>query len=160
MHISLADLHSPTHQRAIVELLDMYAQHEFGASQPLPPNVRENLIPGLQAQPGALIYLAWSEAEPIGLAICFLGFSSFQAQPLINIHDLAVAPQHRGQGVGRALLTAIREEAERRGCCRVTLEVRCDNLQAQRLYRRMGFEGSQPETWFWMQKLTRTHGDR
>lgn len=150
MHIHIADLQNPVQQQAIVDLLEMYSQHEFGSGKPLPADVRARLIPGLQAQPGQLIFLAWDETHPIGLAICFLGFSSFKAKPLINVHDLAVAPAYRGQGVGRALLTAIDDEARRRDCCRVTLEVRSDNLQAQHLYRRLGYSGSEPETWFWM----------
>ena len=34
----------------------------------------------------------------VGLALCFVGFSSFKARPLINIHDIAVRPEVRGQG--------------------------------------------------------------
>lgn len=63
-----------------------------------------------------------------------------RAQPLINIHDLAVVPECRGQGVGRALLQAIEEEARRGGCCRLTLEVRADNRIARGLYQSFGFQ--------------------
>jgi ribosomal protein S18 acetylase RimI-like enzyme len=93
---------------------------------------------------------------PVGLAVCFLGFSTFQARPLLNIHDLAVRPNHRGAGVGGALLGAVESEALRMGCCKVTLEVRTDNHTAQSLYRRAGFgPGTDPSFGyaFWTKTL-------
>ncbi len=153
MNIRLADLDNAADAQAIVDLLDMYSQHEFGASKPLPDEVKQQLIPGLKAHGQALAFVAWDEKTPIGLALCFVGFSSFLAKPLINIHDLAVAPTYRGQGIGRKLLAAVEEEARRRDCCKVTLEVREDNVSAQQLYQRVGFRASEPQTWFWSQAL-------
>jgi ribosomal protein S18 acetylase RimI-like enzyme len=87
------------------------------------------------------------------MAICLLGFSTFRARPLINIHDIAVHPDFRGQGIGRALLDAVEQHAREHGCCKVTLEVRSDNEPAMAAYRRAGFESTQPETWFWAKNL-------
>ena len=98
---------------------------------------------------GARVFLAYEGDEPAGLAICFVGFSSFKAKPLVNVHDLAVAPQFRGRGIGRALLEAVAADARQLGCCKVTLEVRADNAKAIGLYRRVGFQSTQPaETLF------------
>ncbi|HEX4659528.1 MAG TPA: GNAT family N-acetyltransferase, partial [Streptosporangiaceae bacterium] len=44
-----------------------------------------------------------------------------------------------GRGTGSALLEELLAEAARRGCTEVFLEVRTDNMRAQRLYRRYGF---------------------
>jgi ribosomal protein S18 acetylase RimI-like enzyme len=149
MNILLADLANPAHQAAIVELLDMYCRNEFGDGQPLSDDAKANLIPGLVQHGGARVFLAYSAQEPAGLAICFLGFSSFKARPLLNVHDLAVAPKFRGRGIGLALLDAVAEHARAAGCCKVTLEVRADNAKALELYRRAGFQSTQPaETWF------------
>ena len=52
---------------------------------------------------------------------------------------LAVAEPRQGQGLGAALLDALLAEAGRRGCSEVFLEVRVDNVRAQRLYQRRGF---------------------
>ena len=84
--------------------------------------------------------LAFDDDEAIGIAVCFFGFSTFRARPLLNIHDLAVLPQHRGKGAGRALLQAAEDHARREGCCRVTLEVLESNAGARALYRRFGFD--------------------
>jgi ribosomal-protein-alanine N-acetyltransferase len=56
-----------------------------------------------------------------------------------DVVTLAVHPTHWGEGVGTALLTSLVEEAGRRGCGEVLLEVREDNPRARRLYLRHGF---------------------
>ncbi|HEX5533777.1 MAG TPA: ribosomal protein S18-alanine N-acetyltransferase [Actinomycetales bacterium] len=57
-----------------------------------------------------------------------------------DVQTIAVAPQAQGRGVGALLLGALLEEAARRGCSTVLLEVRADNEPAIRLYQRHGFE--------------------
>jgi ribosomal protein S18 acetylase RimI-like enzyme len=152
--IFLANLTNSAHQAAIIDLLDMYCRDEFGDSQPLSTEARENLIPGLLKHGGARVFLAFDGEQPLGVAICMLGFSSFRGKPLLNIHDIAVSPAARGQGVGRMLLAAVEAEARQLGCCKVTLEVRSDNARAMGLYQSVGFQPSEPETFFWSQKLT------
>lgn len=136
--VRLADLSRPADQQAVVDLLDMYAREPMGQGTPLADDVRERLLPGLQAQPGCRVFVAWNGERPLGLAMCFTGFSTFRARPLLNIHDLAVCPEARGAGVGAALLAAVENEARQLGCCKITLEVRADN-PARRLYERHGF---------------------
>src|SRR5687768_12922115 len=147
--VRLADLHDPQDARWVVELLDLYCRDEFGDGEPLSQQARENLIPGLLKHGGARVFLAFADAEkstePLGVAICLLGFSSFRGAPLLNIHDIAVAPQARGQGLGAALLLALEEDARSLGCCKITMEVRSDNARAQALYQRIGYHGSEPE---------------
>lgn len=157
MQILLADLENPVHQQAVISLLDMYCRDQFGAGKPLPRETSERLIAGLKEVKG-ICFLAQEETpkssgEFIGLALCLPSFSSFRARPILNIHDIAVAPGHRGKGVGQALLQAVEAEARRRGCCKVTLEVREDNEVAKAAYRRAGFTSTEPETFFWGQEL-------
>lgn len=137
--IADADYADPVHARGIVDVLNAYASDPMGGSQPLRPDVRARLVPALRDHPTALVLLALADPGPIGVAVCFLGFSTFEARPLLNVHDLAVLPQHRGLGVGRALLAGVEQRARARGCCKLTLEVRDDNERARRLYARFGF---------------------
>jgi ribosomal protein S18 acetylase RimI-like enzyme len=149
MGVLLADLTNAAHWSAILELLDMYSRSEFGDGQPLAASVKASLIDGLIAHGKARVYLAYEADVPAGVAICFVGFSTFKARPLLNVHDLAVAPEFRGRGIGKALLDAVAEDARRLGYCKVTLEVRADNAKALELYRRAGFCTSEPvEQWF------------
>ena len=157
MKIILANLDLPAHQQAIISLLDMYCRDEFGSGKPLPDDTKHGLIEGLRHARG-ICFLAETgsptdTSEFIGLALCLPSFSSFRAKPIINIHDIAVAPGHRGKGVGKALLQGVEKEARHRGCCKVTLEVRDDNTIAKAAYLRAGFKPTSPETLFWAQEL-------
>ena len=57
-----------------------------------------------------------------------------------DVLTIAVSAASWGQGVGSALLGALIDEARRRRCTEVFLEVRKDNPRARGLYRRRGFE--------------------
>lgn len=81
-----------------------------------------------------------SERQCMGLLNAFEGVSTFRAQPLLNIHDIAVTASWRGRGVGRALLAAAETYAKARGCCKLTLEVLEGNTRAIGLYRSAGFD--------------------
>ncbi len=158
MIILQADLDNPTHQHAVVDLVNAYAREPMGLGRDLPENVRRDLVPGLRRHPTTLVFLAFDGGDPVGVAVCFLGFSTFAARPLINVHDLAVVPTHRGRGVGRRLLEEVEAKARTLGCCKITLEVKEDNTRAQRLYQKMGFKGINPNggtggVWFLQKRL-------
>jgi ribosomal protein S18 acetylase RimI-like enzyme len=139
VEVTEADLTHPDHARGLVEILDSYARDPMGGARPLPQDVRERLVPELAALPNALVLLAFARGGPIAAAVCFFGFSTFAARPLLNVHDLAVLPNFRGLGIGRALLEAAESRARQRGCCKLTLEVREDNARARSLYEGFGF---------------------
>ena len=134
-----ADYDEPTHCAGIVDIIDSYATDPVGGGEPLAPAVRKALVPALRDHPTSRVLLAFDDDAVVGAAICFLGLSTFRAQPLLNIHDLAVLPAWRGKGVGRALLVGAEERARSEGCCKLTLEVQEDNARARGLYERFGF---------------------
>jgi ribosomal protein S18 acetylase RimI-like enzyme len=134
-----AELDRAEHQSAIVALTAAYALDPMGNGGPLPPDVLERLVPGLRAHPTTLVLLAYVDEKAVGLATCFLGFSTFAARSLLNVHDLAVLPAYRGRGIGRALLHAVEGAARARGCVKLTLEVLEHNRRARQLYEAAGF---------------------
>jgi ribosomal protein S18 acetylase RimI-like enzyme len=134
-----ANLDQPDHQRDVVALTAAYAADGMGNAAPLPSDVLARLVPALRAHPTTIIFLAYLGDEAVGIATCFVGFSTFAARPLVNVHDLAVLSQHRRRGIGRALLTAVEEYARERGCVKVTLEVGESNPRARSLYAAAGF---------------------
>jgi ribosomal protein S18 acetylase RimI-like enzyme len=134
-----ADLTSAADGDAIVEILNSYASDPIGGGQSLSDDVRARIPPGLRDHPTATVFLAFVDEHAVGVAVCFWGFSTFQGRPLLNVHDLAVVPDYRGRGIGRALLKAVEAAAMQRGCCKITLEVQDANVGARRLYERFGF---------------------
>ncbi len=139
MTVVQADLSRADHQAATVELLNAYAMDPMGDGRPLSDIARRDLIPGLREHPTTMVFIAYDGTEPVGLAICFRGFSTFAARPLVNISDYFVLPTCRGAGIGRHLLTEIEQAARAIGCCRLTLEVQENNHRAKAVYGAAGF---------------------
>ena len=135
-----ADLADPGQAAALVEMLDAYMRDPMQAGSPPSTQVKRELIPGLRAHPACYVFFALRGEKPIGFAICFLGFSTFMARPLINIHDIFVQGSDRGVGIGKLILDRIEAQARSLNGCAITLEVREDNHRARGLYRKFGFE--------------------
>jgi ribosomal protein S18 acetylase RimI-like enzyme len=134
-----ADYADPRHAADLVALLDAYARDPMGGGTPLPADTKARLVPELAQRPQCFSLLAYCDGEPAGLANCIEGFSTFAAKPLVNVHDIAVAPAFRRRGIARALLAAVDAEARARGCCKVTLEVLSGNAGAKAAYIAAGF---------------------
>ena len=139
IEIREANLADSAEAEQFLTVLESYAMDEMGGGAALHPEVRQRLVPALLEQTNALVLLALSDARVVGIATCFFGFSTFAARSLLNVHDLAVLPEFRGQGVGRALLAGAEARARARGSAKLTLEVREDNARARRLYEAEGF---------------------
>lgn len=72
-----------------------------------------------------------------GQVVGYAGLCDYPDEAFVQ--TLAVAAAAQGRGIGSQLLTALLEEATRRGQRAVSLEVRADNDAAQRLYARHAF---------------------
>ncbi len=95
---------------------------------------RQMLTGELSQQPASRYYLV---AEDSGAVAGYAGLLAAGHQA--DVLTIAVAAGRWGQGIGSLLLGALFEEAARRGCTEVFLEVRADNDRAQRLYQWWGF---------------------
>jgi len=79
-----------------------------------------------------------SGGEVVGFALFFTNFSTFLAQPGLYLEDLYVKPEHRGAGIGEALLTRLGRIAVERDYGRFEWSVLDWNANAIRFYERMG----------------------
>ena len=136
---TLANYHDAADAQAVVDLLDLYARDPMGGGHALSDWAREHLVAELARRPQAFSVLARIGETAVGLINCIEGFSTFACQPLINVHDVVVHPQWRGRGVAAAMLACVEVEAQRRGACKLTLEVLEGNRSAWTLYQRVGF---------------------
>ena len=141
--ICRADYRNTRHASALVELLDAYARDPAGGGEPLSEFARTHVVLELARRPQAFSVLAFAGEQPVGLVNCIEGFSTFACRPLVNVHDVAVLPSHRGQRVAEQMLVLVQDIARERGACKLTLEVLQGNASAIRLYERMGFAGYQ-----------------
>jgi GNAT superfamily N-acetyltransferase len=99
----------------------------------------EKLRPQLFGEkPAAEAMVAEVQGQVVAFALFFTNFSTFLAQPGLYLEDLFVRPEHRGRGIGEALLTRLAAIAVERGHGRFEWSVLDWNENAIRFYQRMG----------------------
>lgn len=86
-------------------------------------------------------WLIRSADEVAGYFVLTLGYSMEFGGRSAFLDDLFIRAPHRGRGLGKAALAALRAECEALGVRAVHLEAARDNHAAQELYRRAGFTG-------------------
>ena len=119
--------------RLIVDL----ATYERAADQvrSTPDQLRDALF---GPQPAAYALVAEQDGEVVGFALYFRNFSTWEGVHGIYLEDLYVAPEHRGGGLGKALLVALAEIAVQRGYARVEWAVLDWNQPSIDFYRALG----------------------
>ncbi|MDR0579990.1 MAG: GNAT family N-acetyltransferase [Campylobacteraceae bacterium] len=153
VNIIECDYENPKHIDAVKLLLNAYITDEMGGGEPLGEEMQESLIKKLSAHKTLIVLLAQVGVRFAGLLTAFENIATFKVKPMINVHDIIVLKEHRGKGVGRRLMNAVVDEAKKRGCARITLEVREDNVTAQNLYKSMEFKEMEPKMFYWRKEL-------
>jgi GNAT superfamily N-acetyltransferase len=69
--------------------------------------------------PSAEALVAELNGQPVAFALFHGSFSTWECRAGIWLEDLYVPPEHRGAGLGRALLCAVAAIAVQRGCARL-----------------------------------------
>jgi GNAT superfamily N-acetyltransferase len=97
----------------IVSLIRELAEYEQLADQVVLHEavVRQHLF---GPEPSARVLIAEQDGAVAGFALWFPTFSTFLGRPGIWLEDLFVRPEHRGTGLGKALLLALRERTDGR----------------------------------------------
>lgn len=98
-----------------------------------PARVREQLFGHSFADAECLI--GERDKEPVGFALFFHTFSTWECAPGLFLEDLFVQPEHRGKGVGKALFVRLAELAVARGCQRFEFSVLDWNTPSIDFYR-------------------------
>ncbi|MBS0614185.1 MAG: GNAT family N-acetyltransferase, partial [Proteobacteria bacterium] len=86
------------------------------------------------------VYLACRDAKAVGFMQLYPSFGSLSLRRVWVLYDLFVAPEARRHGVATRLLEQARRLGLDTGANELTLATAADNLNAQRLYERMGWK--------------------
>ena len=119
---------------ALIRELAVYEKlaHEVVATE---ERLRDNLF---GARPQAEVLIAEWNGESAGFALFFHNFSTFLGRHGLYLEDLFVREQHRGKGIGKALLVQLAGIAVERGCGRFEWAVLDWNSPAQEFYKSLG----------------------
>ncbi|GGW75006.1 GNAT family N-acetyltransferase [Alteromonas halophila] len=79
-----------------------------------------------------------SEGKPVGFAVYFFNYSTWQGQNGLYLEDLFVSPEYRGIGAGKALLQHLARLAVEKGCGRFEWSVLDWNTPAIEFYESLG----------------------
>ena len=150
---SFCDFSNEEHCSKLAALIDQYIVDPMGGGTRQTPLQQLRLVDGLASHPSSFVLFILNNQQIIGLATCFINFSTFKAKPYINIHDLIIEHNFRAQGFGKCLLQQIESISKDRNYCKITLEVREDNRAAKNLYSNLGFKDIQPKMDFWTKEL-------
>jgi GNAT superfamily N-acetyltransferase len=88
--------------------------------------------------PAVFCHVAEVAGDVVGFAVWFLNFSTWLGRHGIYLEDLYVRPEHRGKGLGRALLGALARTCADRGYGRLEWWVLDWNEPAHGFYRSLG----------------------
>ena len=89
-------------------------------------------------QPAAFALVAENAGDVVGFALYFRNFSTWEGVHGIYLEDLYVAPEHRGSGLGKALLVALADIAVQQGYARLEWAVLNWNQPSIEFYRALG----------------------
>jgi GNAT superfamily N-acetyltransferase len=89
-------------------------------------------------RPAAEAIIAQRHGRPVGFALFFTTFSTFLCKPGLYLEDLFVEPEHRGAGIGKALLRHLAGLAVERECGRLEWRVLDWNAPSIRFYESLG----------------------
>ena len=120
------------HELDAERFLEATAQTEHGYAS----YVRSQL-----ANRETIVLVAEREGEVLGYTLAGIEGVDYMSLrgPAGVLHDIVVDPDHRGLGIGRALLDATLHVLEERGVPRVVLSTAERNESAQRMFARAGF---------------------
>lgn len=113
------------------------AEHEVLAT---PEHVRNTLF---CANPSVFGLICLDGDTPVGFAVYFFNYSTWQGQHGLYLEDLYVSPEQRGKGAGKALLSHLAQIAVDQDCGRFEWSVLDWNTPSIQFYDSLG---AQPQT--------------
>lgn len=121
--------------------------HDFNTEFETPtpgPVVLAGRLTTLLGGPSTFAILGGEPA--VGVALVTLRPNVWSDGPVALLDELYVAPDHRGSGIGSAILRHVVETCRERGVAEIEINVDESDADAMRFYERHGFTNGDPHT--------------
>jgi GNAT superfamily N-acetyltransferase len=131
-------------RRCFIELQDH--EHEYSPQSPTGEALADEYVPFMlerATRPGNVLFVADVSGHIVGFATAL---RTQRAEPddvdpfHFDLAELSVGREHRGRGIGTALIERVVQHAKDQGAPNLRVRVYVKNPEAIRLYQRMGFE--------------------
>jgi ribosomal protein S18 acetylase RimI-like enzyme len=122
---------------SLTELFDLY---RVFYEQPSNQGEAREFLKARIMNDESVVFIALDGNDPVGFVQLYPSFSSVSMMRSWVLNDLYVKEQFRGRGAGEQLIHKAIQFAKETGAKGVMLETGKDNLNAQRLYEKIGFE--------------------
>ena len=129
----------PDDAATIVQLVRSLAVYENEPVETVKLTEADVLRDGFGEPPRFETLLAELDGVPVGFALFFHNYSTWQGRPGLYLEDLYIEEPARGHGLGADLMGELARIAEDRGCARLELSV-LDWNPTREFYHRLGFD--------------------
>jgi GNAT superfamily N-acetyltransferase len=127
----------PDDAAIIVEFVRLLAEFEHEPVEHVHLTEEDIRRDGFGDAPAFEALIAELDGAPVGFALFFPNYSTWEGRPGIYVEDIYVREEQRGSGVGEAIVRAIARLALERGAARIDLAV-LDWNPARGFYERLG----------------------
>lgn len=85
------------------------------------------------------IWITYTDDQPVGICIVCFAISTSLGAVVAKLDDVFVVSERQGEGIGSAMLTALKQELRRSEVGRIDTSVHFQNHQARKFYEKQGF---------------------
>ena len=117
----------------------LFAEYRVFYGQPFEPVACSKFLEERLDKEESVIFVALDKDDYAGFTQLYPSFSSVGMKKIWILNDLFVAAGHRRKGIAKALINHVIGYSKTSGKKKVVLSTAYDNLNAQKLYEKLGF---------------------
>jgi ribosomal protein S18 acetylase RimI-like enzyme len=125
----------------LARVLELYREGEIGAQESFSLEEARSQLATFRKYPSYRVFVAEFEDEIAGTyELLIMDNLAKRGQRSAIVEDVAVSKQHRGRGIGRAMMRHAIELAKDARCYKLTLSSNLNRDDAHAFYGALGFE--------------------